>query len=208
MNPKSLLLSSIVGIPVGFLTLVGLRGVPGGCCTGFLAFFIGCLVGPFLAVLFYKTWVRTAANLGYGAVHGIAVSGLASLALWFGMAVFTSEDTFGQFSEKYVEWYKEQLQQAEKFQKEKNPDAPESLTEEQRESVENLLDQMKDNPGSIRMALLTICICFTLLAAPLLGMLGAFLGMLAFGNRLKKKGKPDSVDRMEVPEQPEGWWEK
>ncbi len=208
MNKKTLLLTSIVGVPVGFLTLVGLRTIPDGCCTGLFTYFIGCLAGSFLAVLFYSTWIRTGANLGYGAVHGFTVSGLATLALWFGMSVFTSEDTFKQFSEKYVEWYKEQLKQAEEYQKEKNPDAPGPYTGEQRETFEKLLDRMQDDSGSIRTAMLFICIGFTLLGAPLLGMLGAFLGMLAFGNRLKKKGAPDSAERMEVPEQPKGWWEK
>jgi len=214
MNPRTILLTSILGVVCGVLSLLLFRQKIWGCCSVSLFLPTFCLLGSGLAPLFFTSLPGKGGILLSGAAHGLTVSALAAVAVWFSLGFLTSDETIHDVASSIHEDLKERMREVNELAAEKNPDQVDPKRKEQQRFVEQHLENQEklvNDPQQVRRIVIFMFIFFSLFPAPLIGLLGGYLGCSIFRRRLEKRQDRDDDGertRMDIPEQPKGWWEK
>lgn len=211
MNKTAILVSCVLGVLTGGLIIILLRvGNPSMCCCADpSAIIFGSLLGAFLGPANYRVLPTTKLNLGLGAVHAITVSAFALFTVWIALLV-TSPETMGRYVSDYWESMEPGIKQVEEQLKEQGDD--DDQVEKMIKGYRQFFEELQTDPRQARNWVVAPMAIHTMFLAPLLGLLGAWLGLAVFRSSIERKeredGGNDFGDRMDPPEQPKPWWEE
>lgn len=195
MDGRTILFASIVGAITGIASTLMLgKGEPMLCCVDVVLLGSMTLLGSMFAVRLFTRVPTTGAALLAGAVHGVCIGGLAAIATWFVISPMTSDETV---EARAIELLDRNIAMFDEL-----PEAQRSKEIDQyRESLADVREEIPGNSQFVRSAVYGLMFLYALVIAPLVGLIGGWLGLAIFGRGLRARARADDPDRQE-----NDWW--
>ncbi len=195
MDGRTILFASIVGALTGITSTLMLgTGEPTMCCLDVVLLASMTLIGSTFAVRLFSRVPTTGATLLAGAIHGVCIGGLAAITTWIVISLMTSDETVETRALEFIDRNIAMFEQLPEEQRSAEID-------DYREPLEDLREEIPGNPQFVRSAVYAMMFMYALVIAPLIGLIGGWLGLAIFGRGIEARAQADDPDRQE-----NDWW--